>query len=52
MSAGAATALAYRRGQLAFYRKWRPLWAPLLGWYLRVRGRDLGVPGEVRQGAS
>jgi N-acetylglucosaminyl-diphospho-decaprenol L-rhamnosyltransferase len=34
----AATRLAYRRGQLAFYRKWRPAWAPVVAWYLRVRG--------------
>ena len=33
-----ATADAYRRGQLAFYRKWRPRWAALLGLYLRARG--------------
>ena len=33
-----ATRLAYRRGQLAFYRKWRPAWAPVVGWYLRARG--------------
>jgi N-acetylglucosaminyl-diphospho-decaprenol L-rhamnosyltransferase len=36
---GTATAIAYRRGQLAFYSKWRPRWAPLLAWYLRVRGQ-------------
>jgi GT2 family glycosyltransferase len=33
-----ATRLAYRRGQLAFYRKWRPAWAAVVAWYLRVRG--------------
>ncbi|HEX2309939.1 MAG TPA: glycosyltransferase family 2 protein [Vicinamibacterales bacterium] len=33
-----ATRLAYRRGQLAFYRKWRPAWAPVVAWYLRARG--------------
>jgi N-acetylglucosaminyl-diphospho-decaprenol L-rhamnosyltransferase len=34
----AAARLAYRRGQLAFYRKWRPGWAPLVAWYLQARG--------------
>jgi GT2 family glycosyltransferase len=52
VDAGAATALAYRRGQLAFYRKWRPLWAPVLASYLRVRGRHPHAPGEVPRGAS
>jgi N-acetylglucosaminyl-diphospho-decaprenol L-rhamnosyltransferase len=33
-----ATRLAYRRGQLAFYHKWRPGWARVLAWYLRARG--------------
>jgi GT2 family glycosyltransferase len=47
-----ATRLAYRRGQLAFYRKWRPAWAPVVAWYLRARGEhpeplagDGGTPG-------
>jgi N-acetylglucosaminyl-diphospho-decaprenol L-rhamnosyltransferase len=40
VAVGTATALAYRRGQLAFYRKWRPGWAPFLAWYLRVRGQN------------
>jgi N-acetylglucosaminyl-diphospho-decaprenol L-rhamnosyltransferase len=44
---GAATALAYRRGQLAFYRKWRPAWAPLLSWYLRVRGQHPDLSAEA-----
>jgi GT2 family glycosyltransferase len=30
---------AYRRSQLAFYRKHHPGWAPLLAAYLKVRGR-------------
>jgi GT2 family glycosyltransferase len=36
-AAPAATNDAYRRSQLAFYRKHHPLWAPLLRWYLRLR---------------
>jgi N-acetylglucosaminyl-diphospho-decaprenol L-rhamnosyltransferase len=38
-SAPAATARAYRRSQLAFYRKHHPRWAPLLRLYLRLRGQ-------------
>jgi hypothetical protein len=34
----AAAACAYRRSQLAFYRKHHPRWAALLGAYLRLRG--------------
>jgi GT2 family glycosyltransferase len=34
-----ATNTAYRRSQLAFYRKHHPAWAPFLRWYLRLRGR-------------
>jgi GT2 family glycosyltransferase len=30
---------AYRRSQLAFYRKHRPAWAPVLVAYLKVRGQ-------------
>ena len=30
---------AYRRSQLAFYRKHHPAWAPLLAAYLKIRGR-------------
>ena len=30
---------AYRRSQLAFYRKHHPRWAPLLAAYLKLRGR-------------
>jgi hypothetical protein len=33
-----ATERAYRRSQLAFYEKHHPRWAPLLRWYLRLRG--------------
>ena len=39
-TAPAATTRRYRQSQLAFYRKHHPLWAPLLRWYLRVRGLD------------
>ena len=39
-SAPAATRAAYRRSQLAFYEKHHPGWAPLLRWYLRLRGQD------------
>jgi N-acetylglucosaminyl-diphospho-decaprenol L-rhamnosyltransferase len=35
----AATALAYRRSQLAFYAKHHPAWAPVLRAYLRIRGK-------------
>jgi len=37
-SAPKAANAAYRRSQLAFYEKHHPRWAPLLRWYLRVRG--------------
>jgi len=37
-TAPAATASAYRRSQLAFYRKHHPRWAPLLRGYLRLKG--------------
>jgi len=30
---------AYRRSQLAFYRKHHPAWVPLLAAYLKIRGR-------------
>ncbi len=36
--APAATAMAYRRSHLAFYRKHHPLWHPVLRAYLRLRG--------------
>jgi GT2 family glycosyltransferase len=47
---GRATAIAYRRGQLAFYRKWRPGWAPLVAWYLRVRGQHPDLLASAPQG--
>ena len=34
-----ATSAAYRRSQIAFYKKHHPNWLPLLNLYLRVRGR-------------
>ncbi len=34
-----ATAEAYRRSQLAFYRKHRPAWEPILRFYLGLRGK-------------
>ena len=34
-----ATALAYRRSQLAFYEKYHPFWVPALRAYLRFRRR-------------
>ena len=37
-SAGATTAAAYRRSQLAFYAKHHPAWLPWLRAYLKVRG--------------
>jgi GT2 family glycosyltransferase len=37
-SAGATTAAAYRRSQLAFYEKHHPGWVPWLRAYLKVRG--------------
>jgi N-acetylglucosaminyl-diphospho-decaprenol L-rhamnosyltransferase len=37
-SAGATTATAYRRSQLAFYAKHHPTWLPWLRAYLKVRG--------------
>ena len=39
---------AYRRSQLAFYRKHRPGWAPLLAAYLKVRGRFPDNPKQDR----
>jgi hypothetical protein len=38
VAAPAATQLAYRRSQLAFYEKHHPMFAPLLRLYLRLRG--------------
>jgi hypothetical protein len=37
-AAPVATNEAYRRSQLAFYRKHHPLWAPVVALYLRLRG--------------
>jgi GT2 family glycosyltransferase len=37
-SAGATTAAAYRRSQLAFYAKHHPAWLPWLRAYLKLRG--------------
>jgi N-acetylglucosaminyl-diphospho-decaprenol L-rhamnosyltransferase len=42
-SAPAATARAYRRSQIAFYRKHNPRWAPLLQAYLWLRGAGRGA---------
>lgn len=39
-TAPAATTLAYRRSQLAFYAKHHPAWVPLLRLYLWIRGAD------------
>jgi N-acetylglucosaminyl-diphospho-decaprenol L-rhamnosyltransferase len=38
-SAPRTTSAAYRRSQIAFYRKHHPRWAPVLRAYLRLRGR-------------
>jgi GT2 family glycosyltransferase len=38
-TAPAATNAAYRRSQIAFYEKHHPRWAPLLKFYLRIRGQ-------------
>jgi len=38
-SAAQATADAYRRSQIAFYRKHHPGWVPVLRAYLKIRGR-------------
>jgi N-acetylglucosaminyl-diphospho-decaprenol L-rhamnosyltransferase len=34
------TDAAYRHSQIAFYEKHHPRWAPVLRWYLRLRGID------------
>jgi GT2 family glycosyltransferase len=44
LSNHAATRAAYRRSQLAFYRKHHPGWAPVLKAYLAVRGK---LPAET-----
>ena len=46
-STPARTAIAYRRSQLAFYRKHHPAWHPVLRAYLRVRGKlPASDPGD------
>jgi N-acetylglucosaminyl-diphospho-decaprenol L-rhamnosyltransferase len=40
--------LAYRRSQLAFYRKHHPRWAPVLAAYLKIRGRFPDSPIQDR----
>jgi GT2 family glycosyltransferase len=42
LSAPGASDRAYRTSQLAFYAKHHPGWAPILGAYLRLRGRYPG----------
>jgi len=44
--AGSAADEAYRRSQLAFYRKHHPAWAPVLVAYLKLRGR---LPDRSKQ---
>jgi GT2 family glycosyltransferase len=39
LAAPHATEMLYRRSQLAFYEKHHPDWAPILRFYLRLRGR-------------
>jgi GT2 family glycosyltransferase len=39
---------AYRRSQLAFYRKHHPKWAPLLATYLKIRGRFPDISNQDR----
>jgi N-acetylglucosaminyl-diphospho-decaprenol L-rhamnosyltransferase len=39
-TARAATGMAYRHSQMAFYQKHHPRWTPILRWYLRLRGID------------
>jgi GT2 family glycosyltransferase len=43
-TAPTATQAAYRRSQLAFYRKHHPAWAPVLEAYLKVRGKSSDTP--------
>jgi GT2 family glycosyltransferase len=45
-SAPGPTEEAYRRSQIAFYRKHHPRWAPWLALYLKVRGR---LPDRSKQ---
>jgi GT2 family glycosyltransferase len=39
---------AYRRSQLAFYRKHHPAWAPVLAAYLKIRGRFPDISEQDR----
>lgn len=43
-TAPAATRAAYRRSHLAFYEKHHPRWAPLLRWYLKLKGELPDTP--------
>ena len=45
-----ATAVAYRRSQLAFYAKHRPAWLPWLRGYLRLKGQLPSGPGTAPPG--
>lgn len=40
-AAGGPTTAHYDRSHVAFYEKHRPAWAPLLRWWLKVRGRSV-----------
>jgi N-acetylglucosaminyl-diphospho-decaprenol L-rhamnosyltransferase len=40
-----AVSMAYRRSQLAFYRKHLPRWLPILRAYLRLTGKSRGLDG-------
>jgi GT2 family glycosyltransferase len=60
-TAPATMNVAYRRSQLAFYEKHHPGWAPLLRWYLRMKGElpsrttpnaQLPTPKESRSNDS
>jgi GT2 family glycosyltransferase len=46
-SSPVATADAYRRSQLAFYRKHHPRWEPLLRAYLAARGKLPAKPADT-----
>jgi N-acetylglucosaminyl-diphospho-decaprenol L-rhamnosyltransferase len=47
-SAPGPAEVAYRRSQLAFYRKHHPNWAPVLAAYLKIRGRFPDSPTQDR----
>ena len=49
-SAPRAVEVAYRRSQLAFYRKHRPAWAPFLRAYLTIRGRMPDIEDGMHNG--